>query len=118
MATQLEIDLVAHYAGRFRRIWVQTTRYNSVCVTVFPCWYDHFCGYRIVTRSKVSNRIDFAYCVRIIDQDLSNWNPLSTALNSLERSSGTEQFSSNLHNYINCLGDEYSRQLDEKYSLT
>jgi hypothetical protein len=118
MATQLEIDLQSHYAGRFRRIWVATTRYNSVCITVFPAFSDFHNSYRIVTRNKVSNRIDFNYCVKIIDQDLSDWNPLNVARIAMERSSGTEQFLSNLITYIDRLGDECSRQLDQKYSLT
>ena len=118
METPLEIQLQSHYAGRFRRIWVARTRYNSVCITVFPTWQDHQFSYRIVTREKVSRTIDFDYCRKIIDQDLSNWNPLNTARMALERNSCTEHFLPSLNRYIDLLAEQYSRQLDEKYGLT
>jgi hypothetical protein len=44
----METELEVLFSDRFRRIWIQTTRLGSVCVTLFPV--DIHQRYRIVTR--------------------------------------------------------------------
>lgn len=66
MSTQLEIELLSQYADRFRRIWVQRTRYNSVCITIFPIGFG---TYNIITRFKVSTAINYDYCKNLIDHE-------------------------------------------------
>jgi hypothetical protein len=29
-------ELAQSFSDRYRRVWLQTTRFNSVCITVFP----------------------------------------------------------------------------------
>jgi hypothetical protein len=61
----LQTELLTHYAGRFRRIWVARSRYNSLCITVFPIWNDPIFSYRFVIREKVNRTIDLNYCISI-----------------------------------------------------
>lgn len=46
----LERELETYFADRYRRIWVQTTRLGSVCLTLFPVGIHQ--NYRIVTESN------------------------------------------------------------------
>lgn len=66
----LELQLQERFSSHFRRIWVQKTRFNSVCVTLFPLGQSS--GYRILTREKVSRQIDFEYVESLINEFLKN----------------------------------------------
>ena len=43
----MERELQVLFADRYRRIWVQTTRLGSICLTLFPV--DTHQGYRIIS---------------------------------------------------------------------
>jgi len=46
----MERELELYFSDRYRRIWVQTTRLGSVCLTLFPV--DQTQVYRIITRQR------------------------------------------------------------------
>ena len=33
---QREIELMNSFSDRYRRVWLQRTKFNNVCITVFP----------------------------------------------------------------------------------
>ena len=46
----IERDLETYFTDRYRRIWVQTTRLGSICLTLFPV--DTHQNYRIITEKN------------------------------------------------------------------
>ena len=69
MRSELEIRLQEHYSNRFRRIWVERTRFNSLCITLFPISLNE--RYRIITVDRLPNKIDFDLVCRLIDKNAS-----------------------------------------------
>lgn len=49
----------------FRKIWIETSRFNSLCITLFPLTGD----YRIITADRLSE-INFDVITSIIMENL------------------------------------------------
>jgi hypothetical protein len=48
-----EAELETLFSDRFRRIWIQYTRLNTLCITLFPV--DRNANYKFITEYKVQD---------------------------------------------------------------
>lgn len=68
MRSELELRLEERFSDRFRRIWVQRTNFNSVCITLFPLSIGG--NYRIITAERLPNRVDYDLVCRLIEKNV------------------------------------------------
>lgn len=66
MRTELEILLEERFPI-FHKIWIQRTKLNSICITLFSNN-----DYNMLFDYRLSNKIDFHLCEKMIENYLNN----------------------------------------------